>query len=148
MSEKVKLCEFCEEQPATVLCSECCRCYCDECSGFAHSRNSKKEHKTEAIPEGVIVDGMCPLHDDEPLRMFCVDEVKLCCSTCINRIEDLHKGHNVVDLSDVAQDNEIFSASDVRKHFAAVMKSDDELDKRSRRPLRASGKKEMRQVRR
>ena len=129
MSEKVKkACELCKEQPATVLCSECCRCYCDECSEFVHSRNSLKGHKTEAIPEGVVVDARCPLHDDEPLSMFCVDEVKLCCSTC--RVEDLHKGHNVSKVTDVAQDNEIFSASDVRKHFAVVLKYDDELDKK------------------
>ena len=127
MSEKVKKCELCEEQPATVLCSECCKCYCDECGGFVHSRNSLKGHKTEAIPEGVVVDARCPLHNDA-LRMFCVDEVKLCCGIC--RVEDLHKGHSVVKVTDIAQDNEVFSASDVRKRFADVLKSDDELDKK------------------
>ena len=130
MSEKgkEKLCEFCEEQPATVLCSECCRCYCDECTKMVHGIKSKKGHKTEAIPEGVVVDAMCPLHNDEPLKMFCVDEVKLCCSTC--KTEKLHKGHNTVKVADVSQDNEVFSASDVRKHFAVVLKCDDELDKK------------------
>ena len=86
-----------------------------------------KRHKTESIPEGVIVDAMCPLHNDA-LRMFCVDEVKLCCSTC--KTKDLHKGHNVVDLSDITQDNEIFSAAEVRKRFADALKCDDELDKK------------------
>ena len=128
MSEKVKACEFCGEQSATVLCAECCRCYCDRCGKFAHGIDSKKGHKTEVIPEGVIVDGMCPLHNDIPLKMFCVDEVKLCCSTC--KVKDLHKGHNVVDLSEVSQDNEVFSASEVRKHFADVLKCDDELDRK------------------
>ena len=128
MSEKAKLCEFCEEQPATVLCSECYKCYCDECNEMVHGIKSKKGHKTEAIPEGVVVDAMCPLHKKNPLEMFCVDEVKLCCFGC--RIEDLHKGHNAVKTSDTAQDNEIFSASDVRKHFAVVLKCDDELDKK------------------
>ena len=130
MSEKIKLCELCKEQPVTVLCSECCRCYCDECSEFTHTRNSLKGHKTEAIPEGVVVDAMCPLHKNEPLSMFCVDEVKLCCLGCTSRVEDLHKGHNVVKISEITQDNEVFSASDVRKHFAVVLKCDDELDKK------------------
>ena len=127
MSEKVKkACELCKEQPATVLCSECCKCYCDRCDKTIHG--ILKGHKTEAIPEGVVVDAMCPLHKNNPLEMFCVDEVKLCCFGC--KLKDLHKGHNVVDLSDVSKDNETFSASDVRKHFAVVLKSDDELDKK------------------
>ena len=124
MSEKVKACEFCGEQSATVLCAECCRCYCDRCGKFAHGIDSMKGHKTEVIPESVIVDGMCPLHNDIPLKMFFVDEVKLCCG--IWKVKKLHKGHNVVDLSEVSQDNETFSASEVRKHFADVLKCDDE----------------------
>ena len=130
MSEKVKACEFCEEQSATVLCAECCRCYCDRCDKFAHGIGSKKGHKIEAIPEGVIVDGMCPLHKNNALEMLCVDEVKLCCLGCTSRIEDLHKGHNVAKVADISQDNEVFSASEVRKHFADVLKCDDELDKK------------------
>ena len=128
MSEKVKLCEFCEEQPATVLCAECCKCYCDRCNELVHSIKSKKGHKTEVIPEGVVVDAMCPLHKDIPLKMFCIDEVKLCCSTC--RVKDLHKGHRIVELSEVSQDNEVFSASEVRKRFADALKCDDELDRK------------------
>ena len=128
MSEKVKkACELCKEQPATALCSECCKCYCDECDKLIHGIKSKKGHKIEAIPEGVVVDAMCPLHNDA-LRMFCVDEVKLCCHAC--KTEKLHKSHNTVKVTDVSQDNEIFSASDVRKHFAVVLKCDDELDKK------------------
>ena len=128
MSEKAKkACEFCKEQSATVLCAECCKCYCDRCEKFAHGIDSMKGHKTEAIPEGVIVDAMCPLHNDA-LRMFCVDEVKLCCGIC--KVENLHDGHNTVKIADISQDNEIFSASEVRKHFADVLKCDDELDRK------------------
>ena len=129
MSEKAKkVCELCEEQPATVLCSECCRCYCDVCNKLMHAMTKKKGHRTEAIPEGVVVDARCPLHNDNPLGMFCVDEVKLCCGIC--KVEDLHKGHNTVKASDVSQDNEVFSATDARKRFADVLKYDDELDKK------------------
>ena len=70
MSEKVKVCELCEEQPATVLCAECCKCYCDECSELVHRKGSKKGHKTEAIPKGVRVDAMCPLHKNGALVLF------------------------------------------------------------------------------
>ena len=77
MSEKVKVkvCELCEEQPATVLCAEYWKCYCDECSGLnkcTHIKASKRQHKTEDIHKGVRVDAMCPLHKDA-LRLFCMD---------------------------------------------------------------------------
>ena len=62
--------------------------------------------------------------------MFCVDEVKLCCLRCTKRTKDLHEGHNVVKISDVSQDNETFSAAEVKKRFADVLKCDDELDKK------------------
>ena len=135
MSEKAKTCELCGEQPATVLCAECWRCYCDGCSEFIHKKTSKKGHKTEIIPEGVIVNARCPIHNDNPLEMFCVDEIKLCCFGCTCRTKDIHKGHNVVDLSDVSQDNEVFSASEVRKRFADVLKCGDELDKKIERAI-------------
>ena len=133
MSEKAKkACELCKEQSATVLCAECCKCYCDRCDKTIHG--ILKGHKTESIPEGVIVYAMCPLHKNDPLEMFCVDEVKLCCSTC--KVKDLHKGHNLLDLTDVSQDNEIFSASEVRRHFAGVLKCDNELDRKIEEALR------------
>ena len=121
------MCELCGEQPVSVLCAECCRCYCDECNKLIHGIKSKKGHKVEAIPEGVVVNAMCPLHGDA-LRMFCVDEVKLCCLTC--KTKELHKGHNVVELSAISQDNETFSAAAVKKRFADVLKCDDALDKK------------------
>ena len=131
MSEKAnKACELCEEQSATVLCAECCKCYCDRCSKLIHAMTKKKRHKTEIIPEGVVADAMCPLHSDIPLEMLCVDEVKLCCAMCTNKIKDLHTGHKIVMISDISQDNETFSASEVRKHFADVLKCDDELDRK------------------
>ena len=84
MSEKVNVCELCREQPVSVLCAECCKCYCDRCNKFIHGVDSIKGHKVEPIPEGVVVNAMCPLHKNAPLEMFCVDEVKLCCFGCKN----------------------------------------------------------------
>ena len=58
----MNVCELCGEQPVSVLCAECCRCYCDRCNKAIH--DILKEHKVEAIPEGVVVNAMCPLHGD------------------------------------------------------------------------------------
>ena len=128
MSEKVKVCEFCEEQPAIVLCAVCCKCYCDECSKYTHGKASKKDHKTEVIPKGVRVDAMCPLHKGNQLDLFCVDDTELCCANCA--LQGQHKNHKVANLSEVSEDNEVFSAAKVRERFGGVLKCDDVLEKR------------------
>ena len=128
MSEKVKVCELCEEQPATVLCAECWKCYCNECNKYTHGKASKKGHKTEVIPKGVRVDAMCPLHKGNQLERLCVSEVQLCCSTCV--LDRVHKDHKVVKVSEVADDNEVFSAAKVRERFKGVLKCDDDLEKK------------------
>lgn len=126
--KKVKVCELCEEQPATILCSECCKCYCNGCSEFAHSKSTKRKHKVETISSGIMVDTRCPLHKDDSLKLFCVDEVKLCCGICDR--EQLHKGHTVVKITDISKDNSVFSASKVRTRFNDAMKCDTELEKK------------------
>ena len=123
-----KLCEFCGEDPATVLCAECCKCYCGGCSDFAHSKASKKGHKVEIIPDEVVINAMCPLHKTNSLELFCINEVKLCCLECEK--EKLHQGYKVVKTADIAQDNEVFSASKVWNSFTGVMEKDDELAKK------------------
>ena len=101
MEEKnPKLCEVCEESPATILCSECCACYCDRCSEFHHGFSKNRGHRVEVIPESVSVNGKCPRHKGVPLDMFCVDEVELCCVECER--EGLHKGCTVVKMTDIA----------------------------------------------
>ena len=128
MSEKVKVCELCEEQPATFLCAECYKCYCEECCEFVHGKASKKDHKTEAIPKGVRVDAMCPLHKDEPLKLLCVDDTEMCCTTCV--FDKSHEGHPGVKVSEVNEDNEVFSAAKVRERFEGTLKGDEDLEKK------------------
>ena len=70
MSEKVKACELCEKQPATAFCDECCKCHCERCDKYVHEPSKKKGHKAEAIPKGVRVDAMCPLHKNGALVLF------------------------------------------------------------------------------
>ena len=43
------------------------------------------------------------------LEMFCLNDTELCCAMC--KVDKLHKSHKVVKLSDVAEDNEVFSAA-------------------------------------
>lgn len=128
MNEKNKVCEFCEEHDATILCSECHRCYCDECNEFAHRNSLKKGHKVEVIPEGIWVDAMCPIHKKNPLEMFCIDELKLHCAMC--KTEKLHKNHRTVMISEIDKESDKFSVAQVKERFRDVLKHDDELEKK------------------
>lgn len=127
-SEEVKLCELCKEQPASMLCSECYKCYCSECNEYMHRKASMKRHKIESLFEGVKINARCPIHSDNQFELFCVDEIKLCCPMCER--EKLHEGHNVVKMTEITKDNEVFSSSKVRKRFADVLKCDNELHKK------------------
>ena len=128
MSEKVKVCEFCEEQSATVLCAECCRCYCDECSKLTHAIGSKKGHKVDTLPKGVTINARCPIHNDNPLEMFCIDEVKLCCGICA--FEESQKGHRIIKLLDIENDGEVYPTNEVKKRFADASKTCSELKRK------------------
>lgn len=125
---KAKTCEICEKKPATVLCSDCSKCYCGECSENAHREDLKNDHKTEAIPEGMNVKVTCPLHNGNPLEMFCINEVKLCCSACLN--DNLHKDHKTAKIEEIAQDNEAFSAEERKKEFEDTLNRSATLDKK------------------
>ena len=70
----------------------------------------------------------CPLHKGSQLDLFCMDDVKLCCTSCA--LQSLHKGHKVVKVSEVSKDNKVFSATKVRERFEGALKCDDDLDKR------------------
>ena len=125
--KRLKLCEFCVEQPAAVLCAECCRCYCDECNKGAHEL-MKKSHNVEAIPKCVDVNARCPLHKDVPLELFCLTDTKLCCSMC--KVDDLHKGHNSVKVSSISDKDILFSEKRLKERFESALKHGNDLEKK------------------
>lgn len=71
---------------------------------------------------------MCPLHKNNPLEMFCIDELKLHCAMCKN--EKLHKNHKTVKVSEISKDNEIFSVAEVKELFEDVLRCDGELERK------------------
>ena len=107
---------------------------------------SKKDHKTEAIPKGVRVDAMCSLHKGNQLELFCVDDTELCCGICERK--SLHKNHKVVELSELVEDNEMFSAAKVRERFEGALKCDDDLEKRIAETIENVQKKKVRMQKR
>ena len=122
---KPTFCDNCDYRLVTKFCSECFKCYCDECCRVFHMNKELRGHKIEEIPEGLMVDIKCPTHTDTPLELFCIDEVKLCCRKCIE--ENPHDDHNIVNVADVMQDKKVFSVSKVRENFNSAMRRNEEF---------------------
>ena len=115
------MCELCKEQPATVLCFE-------KCFELAREFPNHKRHRIVITQEGVRANAMCPLHTAIPISLFCVDDTELQCTACA--CKGLHKGHKVINLSEVDEDNEVFSEAKVRERFEGTLKRGYALEKK------------------
>ena len=123
MNEKTKVCELCEEQPATLLCVECYKCYCSGCSEVVHRVTGKKEHKTEPIPKGVRVDAMAKLIVAElSKKQQEIDEnvasVKTEIKTVFNRIRDLLNAQEDALLKEVERFSDELSLSNIASRIS------------------------------
>ena len=128
MCEKVKVCELCEEQPATVLCAVCCKCYCDGVVSLFMGRLRRKATKQKSFPK--VCDLMqCVLFTKTSLSS-CFVWMTLSCVARLVPLKKLHDSHKVVELSEVSEDNKVFSATKVRERFEGVLKCDNDLDKK------------------
>ena len=91
--EQVKICTGCEENvPATSYCVECSEYLCDQCVQAHRRVKITKEHtiqpkdeanKTDDVSFGNMEKVMlCPLHKNEPLKLYCDTCDKLTCRDC------------------------------------------------------------------
>ena len=123
---KSKTCEECEEKAATVFCPERQKCYCDECNKCVHAKPKKKRYKAEEESEKINADARCPLHKDDQSGVYRVGEVKLSCALC--KLKEANGNHNVVDISEICQDNEMLSTVEARKRFTDALGRNYELE--------------------
>ena len=59
---------------ATILCIKCNSYFCEECSKFIHKKEKNIEHKLEKIDYFTSIDFRCPIHPQDRINLFCVDE--------------------------------------------------------------------------
>ena len=127
--EKVRVCALCEEQTVSVLCLDCYKYYCSECSQFIHKKTKKKDHRIKAfINESSIHPTTntttCTLHEGKQLTLFCVDDNELCCEECIS--EGMHKDHKVVNING----EDTISLNGAKEEFTKAMESAGMLEKK------------------
>ena len=89
--ETVKICTGCEESvPATSYCIECSEYLCDQCVQAHRRVKITKEHTIQpkdevgkaeepAFGEKVMY---CPVHKNEPLKLYCDTCDRLTCRDC------------------------------------------------------------------
>ena len=73
VKSKIKKCEICLID-ATCLCYKCLQYFCDSCFNLVHKNEERKSHKKEKIDHNISMDMKCPVHNLNPLNLFCVNE--------------------------------------------------------------------------
>ena len=69
----IKNCDFCDKS-ATCLCFKCNNYFCDNCFKIIHNLPNYSQHKKEIIDPFVPIDVKCPIHPQDRMNLFCLDE--------------------------------------------------------------------------
>ena len=69
----IKLCEMCRET-ASCICFKCFLYFCDSCFKIVHDSQNNKGHRKEEIDYFIPVDTKCPLHPQDRINLYCIDE--------------------------------------------------------------------------
>lgn len=90
-------CEICDEM-AENLCLTCNSYSCESCFKFIHGKKKNQQHIREKIDLYVPIVTKCPIHPDNPVNLFCLNEKELCCSLC--QFLKPHEGHKLILIND------------------------------------------------
>jgi len=71
--ENIKLCDICESN-ATCLCFQCNNYFCEICYKMIHDKKKNNNHKKENIDPFIPIELKCPIHPQNPMNLFCVNE--------------------------------------------------------------------------
>ena len=69
----IKRCELCDKN-ATCICFKCNNYYCDNCFKLIHDFPNYSIHKKEIIDPFLPFDIKCPIHPEDRMNLFCIDE--------------------------------------------------------------------------
>ena len=111
-SDKVDLnnvrCELCEENEATVKCSNCTQFFCDTCQKIHLKFKVMVGHQFITIDEALKGGSSssaprilhCQRHPHQEVNSYCKTDQTAVCAECV---VDFHKGHDFVRLLRVSQ---------------------------------------------
>jgi len=102
------VCELCEENEATVKCSNCAQFQCDSCKKIHPKAKSSSQHQFVAIDEALKEGSAsstsrilyCQKHPHLEVNSYCkTDQTALCAECAV----DFHSGHNVDRLVNISK---------------------------------------------
>lgn len=100
-SSKIEACAECENEPASVYCSECSASYCDNCSRLQHTGSKvRSKHKPVSINLKPRPQPTCKKHPGQSCVLYCETERQPMCVLC--KFYGQHRFHNYQLLSNVA----------------------------------------------
>jgi len=101
-------CELCEENEATVKCSNCTQFHCDACKKAHLKTKGMTNHQhisvDEALKEGSASSAPrilhCQKHPHQEVNSYCKTDQTAVCAECVI---DFHKGHEVDRLVNISK---------------------------------------------
>lgn len=133
--EEADLCTICKlkgkHTSATRYCIQCKRKLCIECESTHDIFEHLKSHKIVRTDDTAKINDFpadldhCATHG-KPIEFYCVDEHKLCCSSCA--IIKHRKCHDVVEISDIAEKNNTEKEKSLLKRMNELVMKSNNID--------------------
>lgn len=102
------MCQWCEEVPAAIQCSECMFVYCSECNTAVHKSAAKRGHTTgKMIADTQTLRGMqrkCHNrgHEEYRAEFYCTQCEEMCCAYCLQ--VGPHRNHENMSIARAASE--------------------------------------------
>ena len=73
LEKQFKDCDICYSK-ATCLCFKCNNYFCERCFKLIHDVKNDPTHKKESIDPFIPIELKCPIHPQDRMNLFCVNE--------------------------------------------------------------------------
>jgi len=101
-------CELCEENEATVKCSNCSQFFCDTCQKMHQKLKMSAHHQYISVDEALQGGSVsfaprilhCQKHPHQEVSYYCKTDQTAVCPQCA---VDFHSGHNVGSLANISK---------------------------------------------
>lgn len=111
-------CQWCDEQFATVVCSDCSNVFCSDCNIAVHKNAAKRSHQPLPITDQKSVKQLmrkCTVkgHEEYRQEFYCLRCEDLCCAYCLQ--VGPHKAHDHLPVGKAATEARVQMGRDLEQ---------------------------------